>query len=132
MVRLKIIFLVCSIFIALVLVSCAESREDKIAKYLNSQNLDGDYSIGILNPNQCGSCTDFSILELCKRKTKGNEKIILTTGKLEEGYKKKLSENGYSFKSVDANNLARVGITLTVCTFIEMREGEIVQIDIIK
>lgn len=132
MVRLKTIFLTFSIFTVLVLVSCAETREDKIAKYLHSQNIDGDYSIGILNPNQCGSCTDFSILELCNRDTNGTEKVILTTGILEKRHKEKLSENGYSFKNVEANNLARVGITLTVCTFIEMREGEIAQIEIIK
>lgn len=132
MVKLKTNYLFGTLLLAIVMVSCTETREDKIAKYLNSENIEGNFSIGILNPNQCGSCTDYSILELCKKKIKGNKKIILTTSKLENNYKQKLSENGYSFKTVDANNIARVGISLTVCTFLNMQDGKIVQIDIIK
>jgi len=128
MVRI-ICFYIC---LMLLFSSCQESREDKIAKYLQSKNLEGSMGIGILNPDHCGSCTDYSIDWLCKNKLVNAKDVILTTGELKIEHKNRLSANGYTFIPADKDKLTRAGITLTVCTYIEMKNNEIISIKTVK
>ncbi len=112
--------------------SCTETREDKIVKYLNSINLDGDVSIGILNPDHCGSCTDYSIDWLSRKNKNHQRKVILTTGVLKTDHKNMLSNNGYSFITVETEKIARVGILLAACTYIEMKSGDLIHMETVK
>lgn len=128
MVRLKSIVII----LGLILLSCNETREDKISKYFQNNGIIDNVAIGILNPNHCGSCTDYSITWLCKKDIKNKKKIILLTDELKVNYKKQLTESGYTFASASTEELSRIGITLAACTYVEMENDEVIKIEIIK
>jgi hypothetical protein len=114
--------------------SCStKTREERVYEFLKKSGVAENAFVGILNPDYCGSCTDYSIKWLQKKIIPSNQdKIILLTGKLKSDFKTKLYNAGYSFILVNQDRLGRLGITLTACTSIIVNEGKVISIQIVK
>jgi hypothetical protein len=118
--------------IGLLFVSCGEeSREEKMAVYLMKIGVPETAFVALLNPDYCGSCTDYSINWLTNKKTT-EKKIIITTGELKEEHRFRLKEAGYTFLKGDRQMMARNGVTLSACTEINLDEGEVESMEIVK
>lgn len=118
----------------LLFLSCTsqmQTREQKMVQYFQKLGIPQTAFVGLLNPDYCGSCTEYSINQLISNKTSA-KKVIVTTGKLLKEHKSKLEKAGYSFLKGDQNIMSRNGITLTVCTVIQLENGEIKSMKTIK
>lgn len=120
--------------VLVLLLSCTaqtQTREQKIAHYFHELGVPETAFVGLLNPDYCGSCTEYSINRLIATRT-STKKVIVATGKMLKEHKSKLEKAGYSFIKGDQNIIARNGITLTVCTLIHLEKGEIKSMKTIK
>ena len=108
-----------------------QTREQKMVQYFQKLGVPQTAFVGLLNPDYCGSCTEYSINWLSSNNTSA-KKVIVTTGELKEEHKSRLEKAGYSFLKGDQNIIARNGITLTVCTVIQLENSEIKSMKTIK
>ena len=118
----------------LLLISCSgqtPTREQKMAEYFRKIGVPETAFVGLLNPEYCGSCTEYSIGRLISKKGSA-KKVIVTTGELKKEHRSKLEKAGYSFIKGEQSVMARNGVTLTVCTVFQLENGEIKSMKTIK
>lgn len=118
-------------FLGIVLSCSSNTREDKMAQYLKKLGIPETSFVGLLNPGYCGSCTEYSIHWLASKKTSAKKAIVITS-ELKKEHRAQLQKAGYSFFNGDQNVMARNGITLSACTTIDLVDGEIESMKVIK
>lgn len=124
---------ICTILLLILSISCTEkSRYQKIQDYFEEIKIPQSSNIGVLSPDFCGSCTDYSIDCLIKNKSAKLKNVILSIGKMKSNYYSKLKKAGYEFVYTTQTKISRLGIPLAACTLIVLADSEIKKIKTVK